>query len=35
MTSATTALKSVQTRTGLISATLAIAFIVGNIASAL
>jgi len=35
MTSATTALKSVQTKTGLISASLAIAMIVGNIASAL
>ncbi len=35
MTSATTALQSVKTKTGLISAALAITMIVGNLASAL
>lgn len=35
MTSATTALKSVRTRSGLIASALAITMIVGNIASAL
>lgn len=35
MTSATTALKSVRTKSGMIAASLAVAMIIGNLASAL